>query len=162
MSHHRVELGVLGSALFPCRPLYPCGVIVSPRANPLVQLHPASLNCCLYLHVASVWAGTGGWSEEFSVCCMGTAFLHLSWLSVGVVALTGPEGCYCALHNWGVLLVYSRCFSFHLPQKWVWHSSHHASMCAKSNKVTDLGNQRNFSFKARLATCLLTSFFYPF
>lgn len=35
--------------------------------------------------------------------------------------------------------------------------SHHASMCGKSNKVTGLGNQRIFSFKARLATCLQTS-----
>lgn len=159
VSHHHVELGVLGNVLSPCRLLYPCGVIISPRANPLVQLHPASLSCFLHLHIASVWAGREGWSEELSVCCVGTAFLHLSWLSVGVVALTGPEGCFCALHNWGELLVFIRCFSLHLPQKRVWHSSHHASMCAKSNKVTGLGDQRNFSFKARLATCLLTSLF---
>lgn len=32
----------------------------------------------------------------------------------------------------------------------------------KPGKVTGFGNQRNFSFKARLATCLLTSLFLLF
>lgn len=135
----------MGSALSPCRLLYPCRVIISPKANPLVQLHPASLNsisaCSICL---SRWR-----RMEWVVQCM----LRGDCLSSSVVRS------FCALHNWGELLVFSRCFSLHLPQKWVWHSSHCASMCAKSNKVTGLGNQRNFSFKARLATCLLTSLF---
>lgn len=137
-----------------------CSVLTS-TPNPLVQLHPA--RCGVALSEGATFQITDGLSKDtflslFNICVS----RGLQWAQSrdSLSSLTAPLK--TRRHNYILcpaartqLVVFRRYLLVPFPV--LDTVSHHASMCGKSNKVTGLGNQRIFSFKARLATCLQTS-----